>query len=324
MHPLVVRLQRQKKRWCTDGCGAEQRQLQRQKRISQRQHQRYDAEQHREDVFDQKQRRRPLDVVDDPASFGHYMGQRTEVRIQQHQLCHLAGGLRTRCHGNAAVGIFQRQNVVYAIAGHGHCMSLLLQGVYQLALLLRRYTAEYRAVGGGFFQLAVVFQGCRVYPLVSPADARLGGYMADDPRVVAGNHFDVHALTRKVGKGLRRALPDAVLQRQQCQKLQCVRVQPGRRVGQFALTAGQQQHAPPLGQQRVQYGAQLCQTGTGQNIRRTYDITALCPKAFGAVFVGGVKGDAAGGKPRAATLAEFLAQGTGGVVVWLLTAVKGG
>ena len=106
VYPLVVRLQRQEKRRCTDGCGRQQRQLQRQKRVSQRQHQRHNAEQYRENIFDQKQRCRPLDVVDDPATLGHHMGQRAEVRVQQHQLCHLAGSLRAGRHRNATISIF--------------------------------------------------------------------------------------------------------------------------------------------------------------------------------------------------------------------------
>ena len=113
------------------------------------------------------------------------------------------------------------------------------------------------------------------------------------------------------------------MQRQQRQKVQRVRVQPGRRVGQLVPAAGQQQHAPPLRQQRVKCGAQFGQAGTGQNIRRTYDITALRAKAFGAVFVGRVKRDAACGKPSAAALAELFAQGAGSVVIRLLAAVKG-
>ena len=103
---LVIRLKRQKERRCADGGKRDERQLQRLERVGQRQGQRDDAEQKREDVLDQKQRRRALDVVDDPPPLGHNAGQRGKVRIQQHKLRDLAGRLRTRCHRDAAIGIF--------------------------------------------------------------------------------------------------------------------------------------------------------------------------------------------------------------------------
>ena len=105
-HKLVVRLQRQKERRRADGGKRDERQLQRLERVGQRQGQRDDAEQKREDVLDQKQRCRTLDVVDDPPPLGHNAGQRGKVRIQQHKLRDLAGRLCARRHRDAAVGIF--------------------------------------------------------------------------------------------------------------------------------------------------------------------------------------------------------------------------
>ena len=105
-HHLMVRLKRQKERRCADGGKGDEGQLQRLERIGQRQSQRHDAEQEREDVLDQKQRGRALDVVDDTPPLGHHAGQGRKIGVEQHQLRDLTGRLRTRCHSNAAVGIF--------------------------------------------------------------------------------------------------------------------------------------------------------------------------------------------------------------------------
>ena len=105
-HQLSVRLQRQNKGRYTDGYRRHQRKLQRLEGIRQRQAERHHAEQQREDVFDQKQRGRALDIVDDTATLAHNGGQSAEIRIQQNQLRHLRGCLCAAGHGNAAIGIF--------------------------------------------------------------------------------------------------------------------------------------------------------------------------------------------------------------------------
>ena len=73
-HHFIVGFQRQKKGGQPDGDSGQQGQLQRLERIRQRQADGHQTEQQRENILDQKQRRRALDVIDDPPPFGHHVG----------------------------------------------------------------------------------------------------------------------------------------------------------------------------------------------------------------------------------------------------------
>ena len=99
--------------------------------------QRNHRNQERENILYKEQRCCPLNVIDDPTPFVHHLRHGGKVGIQQHQLRHLTGGIGTRCHGNAAVRVLQRQHIVDTVAGHGDRMPRLLHGFDQLSLLIR-------------------------------------------------------------------------------------------------------------------------------------------------------------------------------------------
>ena len=109
--------------------------LQRLQRIRHGDEQRDKGKQERENILDQKQRCRPLNVVDHAAALRHNGRQAGKIRFQQYQLGHLAGGLGTGCHGNTAVRILQGQHIVHAVARHRNGVAIRLQCFHEFALL---------------------------------------------------------------------------------------------------------------------------------------------------------------------------------------------
>ena len=193
-------------------------------------------------------------------------------------------------------------------------MVLRLQGVYQLALLLRGDAPEHRCLCGCTCQLAVILQAGGIHPVFRPGNARLRRHAADRTRVIARNHLDLHPLLGKVGKGLGRVGADGVLQRQQRQKLQ------PRGIGlvarrQRAVIPRQQQHAAAGIQQGVQLRGKLGAARACQHVRRTHHAHSPALQSFGAVFVGGVKGDRLPHRPAGLALPIRLLQRPAGVVV---------
>ena len=193
-------------------------------------------------------------------------------------------------------------------------MVLRLQGVYQLALLLRGHTAKYRHLFGRFCQLTVILQLRGIHPVFRPGNARLRRHTADCARVVARNHLDLHTLLGKVGKGLGGVGADGVLQRQQRQKLQ------PRGIGlvarrQCAVIPRQQQHAAAGIQQGGQLRGKLGAARPCQHVGCTHHTHAPALQSFGTVFVGRVKGDRLPHRPAGLALPIRFLQRPAGVVV---------
>ena len=128
LHQVVVGLQRQEEGGHADGQGGDQRQLDGNKGIGEGGEQGDEGQKEGQNVLHQVQCRGPLDIVDDPAALRHHLGHGGKVTVQQHQLGHLAGGIRAGGHGHAAVGVLQCQHVIHTVAGHGHRVALALEG----------------------------------------------------------------------------------------------------------------------------------------------------------------------------------------------------
>ena len=69
--------------------------------------------------------------------------------MHEHDVGHVARGLRAALHGDAQVGLLERQHVVDAIARHTDVAPLLAQRAHDVLFLLRRDAAEDVAFGHG-------------------------------------------------------------------------------------------------------------------------------------------------------------------------------
>src|SRR6266446_3905195 len=72
----------------------------------------------------------------DPLSFAKYLGKRRERVLQKYDI-----GDATRCsapalHGDAQIGLLEREYIVDTVTNHGHGMTMLTQGLYQVCFLL--------------------------------------------------------------------------------------------------------------------------------------------------------------------------------------------
>ena len=136
-------------------------------------------------VFYQIQCRGPLDVVDDPAALCHHFGHGGKIAVQQYQLGHLTGRVCAGGHGHAAVGVFQRQNIVDAVACHGHRAALALEGADNFSLLVGHHTAKDSVLPDGPGDIGVGLQLPGVDPALRALNACLFGNGGDRDRIVA-------------------------------------------------------------------------------------------------------------------------------------------
>lgn len=76
-------------------------------------------------------------------SLGHHLRHAGEVVVDEHQLRHVARGIRACRHGHIAIGGLKRQRIVDPVACHSDGMTCLLQRQHELLLLLRFHAAEH-------------------------------------------------------------------------------------------------------------------------------------------------------------------------------------
>ena len=203
-----------------------------------------DGQEQGENVLDQKQRRRPLNIVDDPPPLVYHAGHGGKIGIQQHQTCQLTCRLRTAGHGHGAVRLLHGKQVVHAVTGHGHGVLFLLQGLNQALFLLGRHPPEYCVLECRFPQLLRSLQSRRVYVPVAVRDASLLGNHTDRSRIVAGDHLYRNALLGEVGKGLLGIGPQFSGEQGQGHRLHLFGVQLSR--GQGPVISGYQQNTVAL------------------------------------------------------------------------------
>ena len=214
-HPVVVRLHGEEERGNTDGQRRDHRQVHGLQGIRPVREQGDHRQKQGENILHKKQRRRSLDVVDDPPPLRDDAGHGGKIVVQQHETAQLAGSLRAGAEGNGAVRLLHGKQVVDAVAGHGHGVTLLLQRRHQTALFLRRHPAENRVFRHRTGKVLVGFQvGC-VDIAFRAGNARPGGDQAGGVWIVAGYDLHGHALTVKIAEGLSRLLPDAAAEQNQ-------------------------------------------------------------------------------------------------------------
>ena len=204
LHARVIRLQREENRRDTDGKRADERQLDRQQRIGHVDEQQQERQRKRENILHEEQRGRALDVIDDAAALRHDGWHRTELGIEQHDLCNLRGSLTAGGHGDSAVGILQRQHVIDAVARHGDRMALLLEGADKIALLLRCDAAEDGVILDSLLEVLLRGEGHCIDITIGILNAGTGRDLRDRDRVIARDNTDRHALTGKIAERLLR------------------------------------------------------------------------------------------------------------------------
>ena len=73
----------------------------------------------------QKQRCRALQIVDGAPAFLHHLRHGSKVGVEQNEVRDRTRRVAAGSHRNAAIGLFQRQNVVHTVARHRHRVAVV-------------------------------------------------------------------------------------------------------------------------------------------------------------------------------------------------------
>ena len=185
-----------------------------------------------------------LDVAQHPAPLRHHLGQRLEVRVEEHQLRDRTRGVAPRPHRDAEIRILQRERVVDAVAGHGDGVAARPQRVDHRALLLGGDASEHRPLLHSFGERRLVLgQFAGVDRMVGSLQPELPGDRAHRARIVSRDHLDRDVLLTEVRERLRRVRSKRVLQHHEGDGPERVR-QPA--VLRQPVGARQDQHPRPL------------------------------------------------------------------------------
>ena len=223
----------------------------------------------------------------------------------------LAGGVGAGGHGDGAVGLLEREHVVYAVARHGDGVARGLERADEPALLVRRHAAEHGVFLDGGGDVLVGLERAGVHIALRALNPGALGDLGDGHGVVAGDDLDGHALLGEVFEGVRRLGTDLV--REQYER-------DGQHVGVESLVVRlpvverEQQHAAALGRVGVYLRGVLAVSLAEEHVRRAEEVGLVLVEADAAEFFGGGEGhglysgllDLAG---------EVSAQGGHGVVV---------
>ena len=242
-----------------------------------------------EDILHQIQRGRTLDVVDDSSSLTHNAGHGGKIVVQQHQAGHLAGGLGAGGHGDGAVGLLHGEDIVDTVAGHGHDVARLLEGLDEFFLLVRGHPAKDRVIFHRFGKVLIGFQGSGIHPSVCIFDACPHGHIGNGSGIVAGDDPDGHPLIPEIGEGLIRLRSDLIGQQDQGQR--CQQPLPELTRHRVVLIAGDQQH-PIANRGPPGYGfLDLFESAAHDKFRCAGKECALLLKYGAAPLGGGGEGD---------------------------------
>lgn len=152
-----------------------------------------------------------LDVVDDSPSFLDDGRHRGEVGIQKDEVGGIPGGRGAVGHGDGAVGVLHRQDVVDAIPGHADGVLPILQLLDDGCLLLGRDSSEDRVLVDDFgdFPQGEAFQGDA---LLGVWDVALLGDLGCGQWIVSGDDLDLYSVFREPSDGVGSLGTDVVLQ----------------------------------------------------------------------------------------------------------------
>ena len=196
--------------WDTHCAGTDQGHLNWLKRIAIAPENSDQTQQHRENSFDQEHGGCGTDVVHHTASLVHNFRHSGKIGIHEHYICNVLGSITSLCHNHAAVCLFQCQNIVHTVTGHGNCMLLFLKGKHHLFLLLRSYTAEYGTLCNGTLHILRCGDsgGINIFICILQACFFCNG--RNSHRIITGDHFQIYALVFEKCQGFRSIIPDNV------------------------------------------------------------------------------------------------------------------
>ena len=222
-----------------------------------------------------------MQVVDGTTALGHHGGHRGKVVIDEHNLGHVSRGVGTGSHSHGAVGLLKRQNIVDAIARHGHGVFAALERLHELALLLRGHATKYVIAVHRRIELGRRIERRGIDVGIGPRHAHHACDRRHRAGVVATDHVKGHALLVKVADGLGRRGTNLVADGHKAHGLG---LSHNIAVGRKAIHAGHHEHATGIGKfchavlDLRKYAVRK------HKLRRTHQIGALCKRSTAPLF----------------------------------------
>ena len=171
------------------------------------------------DGLDQEEGGGALQVVDGATPLGHHLRHVREVVVGQDDLGDVPCGGRARGHGDRAVRLPEGEDVVDAVARHGHCAAPAVERLHEVALLLGGHAPEDAVAVNGVLDGRLVLKRRRVHVGTGAGHARPLGDGRDRAGVVSGDDAQLDALLAEVLHGCGGRRPDLVADGHAAQKL---------------------------------------------------------------------------------------------------------
>ena len=142
-------------------------------------------------------------------AFHQHVFQDGEIRFQQHQLCGLPSSITTLSHCNAAICLFQCQQIVYTVSRHSNGTLLSMKRFHKLFFLHRCDTAEHSILlccGINF----IVLDLTHIHPAIGMLHACLTGSSCCGQRIITGNQLNRNTLFLEIGNGICCMFPNRI------------------------------------------------------------------------------------------------------------------
>ena len=113
----------------------------------------------------------------------------------------LLGRITSRRHGDPAVGVLQRKNIIDTVADHADHIPVGLIGLNNPLLLLRTHTAIDRIVRHDLPKfLKILRQRIGINVFFAALQSGLNGNIGNRHRIITGNHLNINILAGKIFK----------------------------------------------------------------------------------------------------------------------------
>ena len=151
------------------------------------------------------------------------MGHTGKVVVDQHELRYVARRFTACRHSYRAVGFFQGEYIVYAVARHSHLMSLFFKGEHKLLFLIRCDSSEHAAALSGFFELFFGSYRAHVYRVHRAFYSDVRGYVHYGAYAVTGYDLERDSLILKVRYCILRACSELIFYQDQSHRAEIIR-----------------------------------------------------------------------------------------------------
>ena len=149
-------------------------------------------------------------IVDGAASLRDYAGHGREVGVQQHEGADVLCRVRSRRHGDGAIRLFEREDVVDAVSRHRHGVSRGFECLDEGEFLVGQDASEHGVSRRRLSHFFLRGEGGHVDDVVALFQPRALGDGAHRGGIVAGDYLDVHALFAEEAQGVRSFGADLV------------------------------------------------------------------------------------------------------------------